>query len=189
MCSITDRTDGISTGADLALLVEHFGELADTIATRVGQSVGELPALPTDAVASQLRVLIGVADQARAAAVVTGVVDRAVSGRELIEGTYASTKRFLEIEAGLSPLSATALAARARDLRDAADNGDPRLRYAWLSGALSDDKVRELTLGIRAAVKHHPAAERDRLTSEALDLLLPLASTTPSPSSSRHSHG
>jgi len=178
MCSITDRADGTSTGADLALLVGHFQELADAISTRVGQSVGELPALPTDAVAGQLRVLIGVADQARAAAaVLTGVVDRAVSGRELIEGTYASTKRFLEVEAGLSPRSATALAARARDLRDAADHGDPRLRYAWLSGALSDDKVRELTLGIRAAVTHHPAAERDRLTAEALDVLLPLAGT------------
>ena len=47
-----------------------------------------------------------------------------MSGRELIEGTYASTKRFLEVEAGLAPGSASALTARARDLRDAADAGD-----------------------------------------------------------------
>ena len=28
MCSTTDRTDGTSTGVDLAVLVEHFHELA-----------------------------------------------------------------------------------------------------------------------------------------------------------------
>ncbi len=180
MCSITDQTRGVARGPRLATLIEHTRELTDSINAELTDpdAAVDLAAVHVDAVTAQLRDLLTVADQARAAAaVLTGVVDRAVSGRELIEGTYASTKRFLEVEAGLSPRSATALAARARDLRDAADHGDPRLRYAWLSGALSDDKVRELTLGIRAAVKHHPAAERDRLTAEALDLLLPLART------------
>ncbi len=180
MCSITDQTRGLARGARLATLIEHGRDITEAVTADLLEpdAIVDLAGLPVDAVAAQLRDLLTVADQARAAAaVLTGVVDRAVSGRELIEGTYASTKRFLEVEAGLSSRSATALAARARDLRDAADHGDPRLRYAWLSGALSDDKVRELTLGIRAAVKHHPAAERDRLTSEALDLLLPLAGT------------
>ena len=178
MCSTTDRTDGTSTGADLAVLVGHFHELAVTIATRVVDPGTDLPALPVDAVAAQLRHLLAACDQGRAAAtVLTGVVDRAVSARQLIDGTYASTKRFLEVEAGLSQRSATALTARARDLRDAADNGDVRLRYAWLAGVLSDDKVRELTVGIRTAVKHLPAGERDVVTRQALDLLLPLAPT------------
>ncbi len=180
MCSTVDQTRGAARGPRLGTLIAHTRELTDAITADLTDpdAPADLAALHVDAVAAQLRDLLAVADQARAAAaVLTGVVDRAVSGRELIEGTYASTKRFFEVEAGLAPRSATALAARARDLRDAADHGDPRLRYGWLSGALSDDKVRELTLGIRAAVKHHPAAERDRLTSEALDLLLPLART------------
>jgi hypothetical protein len=180
MCSIVDQARGTSRGPRLHTLIAHTRELSEAITADLldPDAPADLTALHVDAVAAQLRDLLTVADQARAAAaVLTGVVDLAVAGRELIEGTYASTKRFLEVEAGLAPRSATALAARARDLRDAADGGDPRLRYAWLAGALSDDKVRELTLGIQAAVKHHPAGERDRLTSQALDLLLPLAPT------------
>ena len=180
MCSITEASRGAALGPALGTLIAHARELTECIAEtlREADAGSDLSALHVDAAAGQLRDLIAVSDQSRAAvAVLTGVVDRAVSRRHLIEGTYASTKRFLEVEAGLSARGASALAARARDLRDAADNGDPRLRYAWLSGALSDDKVLELTVGIRRAVKHHPAAERDALTAQAVDLLLPLATT------------
>ena len=180
MCSTTDRTDGATRGARLAMLAEHLRELSEAVAHELSHpdSVAELATLHPDAVAAQLRHLVAAADQSRAsAALLTGVVDSAVSRRHLIDGTYASTKRFLEVENGLSKGSAAALTARARDLRDAADDGDPRLRYAWLSGVLSDDKVRELTLGIRAAVRHLPAGEREAVTRRALDLLLPIAAS------------
>ncbi len=181
MCSTVDQTRGAARGPRLGTLIAHTRELTEAITADLTDpdAPADLAALHVDAVAAQLRDLLTVADQARAAAaVLTGVVDRAVSGRELIEGTYASTKRFLEVEAGLVVAvrdrvgrSGPGPARRRRPLgiRGCATGGCP--------GALSDDKVRELTLGIRAAVKHHPAAERDRLTAEALDLLLPLART------------
>ena len=131
MCSTVDQTRGAARGPRLGTLIAHTRELTEAITADLTDpdAPADLAALHVDAVAAQLRDLLTVADQARAAAaVLTGVVDRAVSGRELIEGTYASTKRFLEVEAGLSSRSATSLAARARDLRDAADHGDPRLR-------------------------------------------------------------
>ncbi len=180
MCSTTDLTGGATRGARLAMLAGHLHELSEAVAHELSHpdSVAELATLHPDAVAAQLRHLIAAADQSRAsAALLTGVVDSAVSRRHLVDGTYASTTRFLEVETGLSKGSATALTARARDLRDAADDGDPRLRHAWLSGVLSDDKVRELTLGIRAAVKHQPGGERDAVGRHALDLLLPIATS------------
>jgi hypothetical protein len=176
MCSITDRVGGTSTGAALALLVEHFGELADTIATRVGDADADLAGLPVDAVAGPLRSLLVALDQGRAsAAVLTGVVHRGATSRQLIEGTYASARRFLEVEAGMSEQSAKALAARAHDLADATDDGDPRVRDAWLAGELSDDKVRVLTVGIREATKHTPIARRAATMRAGLDIVLPLA--------------
>ena len=178
MCSVTDSASGRGLAPSLGTLIGHAHELGERIAADLldadAQSV--LTGVRADDAAAHVRDLLALADRARAAAaVLTGVVDDATSARQLIEGGYASTARFLQVEAGMSARSATAFTARARDLRDAARAGDPRLRSEWLSGAISDDKVRELTLGVRAAVRHLPAARRDTVTSQALDLLLPLS--------------
>ena len=180
MCSVTEDASGRGLAPSLGMLFGHAHEVGEQIAAALAQATDgtALTGVHADDAAGQVRDLLALADRARAAAaVLTGVVDDAASARLLIEGSYASTARFLESEAGLSPGSATAFTARARDLRDATHAGDPRLRTGWLSGTLSDDKVRELTLGVRAAVRHLPAADRDTFTSQALDLLLPLAST------------
>jgi hypothetical protein len=180
MCSVTEDASGRGLAPSLGMLIGHAHEVGEQIAAALARATDgtALTGVHADEAAGQVRELLALADRARAAAaVLTGVVDDAASARLLIEGGYASTARFLESEAGLSPGSATAFTARARDLRDAAHAGDPRLRTGWLSGTLSDDKVRELTLGVRGAVRHLPAADRDAVTSQALDLLLPLAPT------------
>ena len=176
MCSITNESGGSVPGARLTKLIEHAREVNEAIAAELARSSADLASLHTDAVAAALRDALAMVDRGRAStAVLTGVVDQAVSARHLVEGTYASTRRFLEVEAGLSEQAARALTGRARDLADAVDAGDARVRDAWLAGDLTDDKVRELTLGIRTAVKRLPIAARDAATREAVDLLLPLS--------------
>ena len=178
MCSVTDDNRDVARGPRLCALVGHAREVADAIARELAQpgASADLDALHVDTVAGQLRDLLASIDRTRASAtVLTAVVDRAVSARQLIEGTYASTRRFLEVEAGLSEHSAKAWTARAHDIRDAADDGDPRVREAWLAGQVSDDQVRVLTAGVREAVKHVPIARRAAATRAALDALLPVA--------------
>ena len=178
MCSITDQTRGRSRGPRLATLIGHGRDIATAITADLldPDACADLAALPLDALSAQLRDLLTTIDQTRAAtAVVTGVVNQAVAGRQLIDGVYASTTRFLQVEAGLSEQSAKALTARAHDLVDAAADGDPRVRDGWLSGDLSDDKVRVLTAGVREAVTREPVARRRESTRVALDLLLPHA--------------
>ena len=180
MCSITDQARGVSRGPRLAALIGHGRQLAEAVAADLldPDACADLAALPVDAVAAQVRDLLTTIDRAGAAvAVLTGVVNGAVSSRQLIDGTYASTRRFLEVEAGMSEQSAKALTGRAHDLRDAADNGDARVRDAWLAGELTDDKVRVLTVGVRDAVKREPIAQREESTRAALDLLLPSAAS------------
>ncbi len=178
MCSITDQARGRSRGPRLATLIGHGRDIATAITADLldPDASADLAGLPLDALSAQLRDLLTTIDQTRAAtAVVTGVVNQAVAGRQLIEGVYASTTRFLQVEAGLSEQSAKALTARAHDLADAAHDGDPRVRDAWLAGDLTDDKVRVLTAGVREAVKREPVAQRRESTRAALDLLLPHA--------------
>jgi hypothetical protein len=180
MCSVTDRTRDAARAARLAALIEHTRELAVAVGADLLDSDAEadLAALHVDAVAGHVRDLLAASDATRAAAAaLAGVVDRAVDARHLIEGTYASTTHWLEVTSGMSRTSATAFTARARDLRDAADDGDARVRLAWLSGTIGDDAVRELTVGVRAAVKHLPVSQRGDATRQAIDVLLPLAVT------------
>ena len=137
MCSITDQARGRSRGPRLATLIGHGRDIATAITADLldPDACADLAALPLDALSAQLRDLLTTIDQTQAAtAVVTGVVNQAVAGRQLIDGVYASTTRFLQAEAGLSEQSAKALTARAHDLVDAAGDGDPRVREAWLPG-------------------------------------------------------
>jgi hypothetical protein len=180
MCSVTDQARDSVRGARLAALIGHGRELADDVAADLLDPSADvdLAGLPVDAAAAALKDLLTTIDRARAAAaVLTGVVNRAVSSRQLIEGTYASTRRFLEVEARLSEGAARALVGRAHALRDAADAGDPRVRDSWLAGEVSDDMVALLGIGVRDAVKHLPLAERAAATRQALDLVLPVART------------
>jgi hypothetical protein len=159
-------------------LIGHGRDIATAITTDLldPEAPADLAGLPLDALSAQLSDLLTTIDQTRAAtAVVTGAVNRAVSGRQLIDGVYASTTRFLQVEAGMSEQSAKALTARAHDLTDAAHDGDPRVRDAWLAGDLTDDKVRVLTAGVRETVKREPVVRRAESTRAALDLLLPHA--------------
>jgi len=177
MCSITGQARGVARGARLATLIAHGRELAEDVTADLldADAVADLAGQPVDAVATQVRDLLATADQVRAAAAaLTGVVAAGVQARQLIEGTYASTARFLQVEAGLAEGSAKALVARAHDLRDTADT---RVRDAWLGGELTDDKVRVLTVGLRDALTSQPIAERAESTRAALDLLLPQAPT------------
>ena len=73
----------------------------------------------------------------------------------------------------MSKQTASATVARARDLRG---------EYAvvegpWLAGAISGDAVREITVGVRSAIKHSglPYEERELARKAALETLLPLA--------------
>jgi hypothetical protein len=107
--------------------------------------------------------------------VVTGHVE-AGGGRGsgcLIAGRYASTSRFLQVETGMSKKTASATIARARDLR-----GDyAALTVPWLAGRVSSDAVREMTVGVRDALKASklPAAERDVARTSILASVLPVA--------------
>ena len=178
MCSVTDQARGRSRGPRLAALIGHGRDIAAAITADLldAEACADLAGLPLDALSTQLRDLLTTIDQTQAAtAVVTGAVNQAVAGRQLIEGVYASTTRFLQGEAGLCEQSAKALTARAHDLVDAAHDGDPRVRDGWLAGDLTDDKVRVLTVGVREAVKREPVAQRAGSTRVALDLLLPHA--------------
>ena len=84
-------------------------EISEAIAAEFADqgAVGDLAELPGDAVEGHLRDLLACADRASASAtVVAGVPDSSASLRALIEGWYASVRRFLEVEAGLAPASA-----------------------------------------------------------------------------------
>jgi hypothetical protein len=107
--------------------------------------------------------------------VLTGQVDAGTGPGTgmLVGGKYASTRRFLEVECGMSKQSASATVARARDLR-----GDYAVvEQPWLEGAVSSDAVREITVGVRSAIKHSglPYEERELARKAALETLLPLA--------------
>jgi hypothetical protein len=192
MCSITDHATAAPVRAvALGALVAHQGEVGDLIAALLrdpsvgGSAEGErtadgvdLGALLADLAAELTTALLAVADRATAAATVLAGHVAASTGSgtgTLIAGTYASPRRWLEVEAGLAPASAKAVLARARDLREHA----PIVQDAWLAGDVSGDAVRELTSGVSGALKPVKAtrAEREQLRAEAVDVLLPVATT------------
>jgi hypothetical protein len=177
MCSIGQQSHG-SNAARLAALSAHSLEVSAEIAAMLADPdvLAELAAIPGDALPEHVVTLLASADRATASAtVLTGTVE-ATSGRsagKLIAGRYASTSRFLEVEAGLSAASARAIVGRARDLREDFSCVTER----WLTGAVSGDAVREVTVGVRTALKHSglPAAERDVARKATLDVVLPVA--------------
>jgi len=153
MCSIVAQPTG-STGSRFAALVEYFGELGAQVTAVLADPAlaAEVAAIPGDALAGFATSLASSVSAGTAAlTAVAGQVD-AAGGRAtgtLIAGKYASTSRFLQAEAGMSKQSASATIARARDLRgDFAVVGE-----SWLDGRVSTDAVREMTVGIRGALR------------------------------------
>ena len=177
MCSIVAQTSG-STGSRLVALVERFGELGAEIAAmlRDPAAASDTAGLPVDSLASLVASLLSTGDSASAVAtVLAGHLDSR-TGRAtgvLVAGRYASTHRFLEVEGGLSKQRAIAMVARARDLRD----GFAVLSEPWLEGRISGDAVREVTVGIRGALKRSglPGGDREVARKSALDVVLPVA--------------
>jgi hypothetical protein len=177
MCSIVEAPTG-SAGSRLAALVGHLGELGAEVTALLAdpETAAEIAALPGDALAGFVTSLASTVNAGTAAlTVVTGHVD-AGGGRGsgcLIAGRYASTSRFLQVETGMSKQTASATIARARDLR-----GDYSvLTEPWLTGRVSSDAVREMTVGVRDALKATklPAAERDVARTSILASVLPVA--------------
>lgn len=198
MCSITDQVAAAPEhAATLAALVAHHAEVGELIAAllrddRVAQTRaadGAVPAesaetagrvdvgsLPSDLAASLSTLLLTSADRAVAAGTVLAGHVAATAGPgtgTLIAGTYASPRRWLEMDAGLAPSSAKAVLARARELREHSG----RVADAWLAGQVSGDSVRELTAGITHALAPVVTTreEKARLRDEAVAVLLPVA--------------
>ena len=111
-----------TSGTRLAALVALSQRVNEEIAEIVGDPslTTEISALPADSLSGFVRILLASVDTASAATtVLLGHVDSG-TGRgtgQLVDGRYASTRRFLEVEGRLSAKAASAMVARARDLR------------------------------------------------------------------------
>ena len=176
-CSTMTARAG-STAARLAVLVAHFAEVGEEITTILAD-----PALAVDVAGIPVESLAGfvstmsasVSAGTAAMTVLTGRVDAGTGPGTglLVGGKYASTRRFLEVECRMSKQTASATIARARDLL-----GDYAVvERPWLEGAISSDAVREVTVGVRSAIKRSglPYEERALARKAALETLLPLA--------------
>jgi hypothetical protein len=178
MCSIVAQVGQTTrvTASWFSVLVAHALEVSETLTAVLAdpEFAGELGGVPADALASLATSLHVASDRSAAAAtVVTGqlqVATVSAAGR-LVGGKYASVRRFLEVEAGLSEHAARAVVGRACDLRD----DYASVADAWLAGDVSGDAVREMTLGIRRALRHVPLADRATARDLAVATVLPVA--------------
>jgi len=165
------------TVPELCAAVEQIEALIGEVATAVGDPAAlDLGGVPVDLLAALSTRLLRVADRATAVATIGVGQVLTVAGPgtgTLIAGRYASGRRWLEQDTGLAPSTATAVIARAKDLRE---HSEPA-KAAWLAGEVSCDSVRELTSGISGALRSVKTtrAEKERLRAEAVDVLLPVA--------------
>ena len=175
MCSIATEARR-NTPSAVGVLARHASEVAEALGSVLAavERPVDLAGIPDAALAELVTSLMAAAGRLTAAAtLVTGQLETSGAGipGRMIAGRYASTRRFLEVEAGLSSQSAGAMVARARDLRD-----DSRaVAAAWLAGEVSGDAVREMSVGIRQAVRHLPLAQRDSARELAITTILPVA--------------
>jgi hypothetical protein len=84
---------------------------------------------------------------------------------------HVSTKRWLEVATGMSGRSAGAKVARSMSLRE----GFARTRLAWLTGQISDDMVRVITLGIPLALQRLNVAEQSAVIDQIEAEIVPYA--------------
>ncbi len=157
------------TPAQVAACLQRLGsDIAELNAAITAGVLGDVAAAALPDTALQL---LSLSDKARAAATVAvGAVHE--SGMLAVEG-FVSTKSWLTASARVSAPEAGRLLARSRDLaRDYEQTA-----AAWLAGDLTGEHVREITLGLRAAVSHLEAGLRDQLRAHGQDLLIQIGSS------------
>ncbi len=177
MSSLLTAPTGTS-GSRLAALVASSQQVHQQIADLLADPslAAEIATVPADAVAGFVTALLSSIDTATAATtVLVGHVDAGTGPGTglLVDGKYASTRRFLEVEGGMSQKSASAMVARARDLRgDYAVLAEP-----WLTGAVTSDAVRVITTGVRSAIRASgmPYADRVGAREASVALVMPVA--------------
>ena len=154
------------TRRDFAAAVDETRRAVDRLTEAVG--AGAWDDVPVVQAPELLVTLLRSLDRLTAVATLgAGVVHAA---RALPDG-HVSTRRWLEASAGLSRGSAGALVARGRALHDTfVPTGE-----AWLAGQVSGDAVREITVGIPAALRRVTPAQRDELVPLVEATVLPVA--------------
>ena len=132
-------------------------------------AAGVLREVPVQVVTQWSEVLLRTAD--RVSAVATSGVGVVVGATTLIAGRYVSPRRWIEHTTHTSGSHAAAVVALAADV-----SGDyTRVGQSWLAGEITTAATRELTLGVRQALKAVPSGRRDVERDAVLDTLLPLA--------------
>lgn len=175
-CSITDAFPAPVTVPGFVGLVEHLREVAAAVTSAMSADPTLLAELPDDLLESATLDLHATVDSATAAATIaTGRLDRKVGSvrGKLLAGKHASTGRFLQREAGLSPVQSKAVVARGRDL----DSPSIRVADAWLAGVIPGGAVRDLTLGVTDVLRRSGRIDAEASRDQALDILLPVAAT------------
>ncbi len=158
----------------LARLVEGLRASAREVADVLVTDPTLLAEVPDELLESFTLALHSAADTTTAVAtVVTGRLDRQVGSVRgtLIAGRYASTSRFLQVEARMSAAQARATVARGRDL----DSHSTRVADGWMSGAVSGGAVRDLTVGVTDVLRRSSRSDTPVARGEALDHLIPIA--------------
>ncbi len=174
MTSTTDGTRAPITVHGFARLVEGLSASAREVADVLVADPALLAEVPDELLETLTLALHSAADTTTAAAtVLTGRLDRQVGSvrGKLIAGRYASTFRFLQVEARMSAAHARATVARGRDL----DTHSTRVADGWMSGAVSGSAVRDLTVGVTDVLRRSTRSDTPIARGEALDHLLPIA--------------
>jgi hypothetical protein len=174
MCSTLDAIPAPVTVPGLARLVEHAVEAVRALADALVVDPTLLAEVPDELLETLTLQLHAARDASDAAAtVVTGRLERVVGGvkGKLIAGTYASTSRFLEAEAGMAPGAARATVARGRDLC----SHSTRVGDDWLAGRIKGGSIRALTLGVSDLLVRSSRSDTPLSRQEALDTLMPYA--------------
>ncbi len=174
MTSTTDGTRAPITVHGLARLVEGLRASAREVADVLVADPALLAEVPDELLEALTLALHSAADTTTAVAtVVTGRLERQVGSvrGKLIAGRYASTSRFLQVEAGMSTPQARATVARGRDL----DTHSTRVADAWMARAVTGGAIRDLTVGVTDVLRRSTRTDTPIARAEALDHLLPIA--------------
>jgi hypothetical protein len=159
-------TSTTSIGADFAAIVARMQcDAAALSQLAAGGAWAQVPlAATSDLVVSLLKT-----GDALSAVAADGVAIVHTSGA--LPAGHVSTRRWLEVATGMSPRAAGAKVARSMSLRE----GFARTRLAWLSGQISDDMVRVITMGIPLALRRLNVAEVPALVEKIEAEIVPYA--------------
>jgi hypothetical protein len=159
-------TSTTSIGADFAAIVARMERDVAALSQLTARGAwGQVPLAATaDLVVSLLKT-----GDALSAVAADGVTVVHTSGA--LPAGHVSTRRWLEVATGMSPRAAGAKVARSMSLRE----GFARTRLAWLSGAISDDMVRAITMGVPLALRRLNVAEQPALIEKIEAEIVPYA--------------